>query len=55
VKKLWPAVLLVAGLLAGWWIRGYSDSDACLDADGQWEQRGDYCYGARSAQVDENS
>lgn len=33
---------VVAGY-AGWWLRGQSDVDACLDAGGRWETRGSYC------------
>jgi hypothetical protein len=38
---------LLAGLAFGWWVRGQSDVDACLDAGGRWEGRGSYCVGAQ--------
>jgi hypothetical protein len=48
LKRLIPAVLLTAAVsgAAGWWLRGQSDIDACLDAGGRWEERGSYCVGA---------
>jgi hypothetical protein len=35
------------GLSIGWWLRGLSDQDACLDAGGKWEDRGSYCLAAK--------
>lgn len=35
---------------AGWSARAFLAVDACVDAGGVWEERGSYCYGARSAQ-----
>lgn len=42
-------IALTVGILIGWFIKGYVDSDSCLDAGGRWERSGGYCYGARSA------
>lgn len=47
-KRLVSVILLTAVIAgyAGWWLRGQSDIDACLDAGGRWEERGSYCVGA---------
>lgn len=44
-----PIIIGIAGLLIGWSVRYYLDTDACLDAGGRWEARGGYCFGARPA------
>ena len=47
-KRLVIVILLTAIIAgdAGWWLRGQSDIDACLDAGGSWEKRGSFCVGA---------
>ncbi len=41
----WCILGLIVGASAGWWLRGYSDIDACLDAGGRWQYGGGYCEG----------
>ena len=47
VAALFLLVAFVAGTYFGWWVRGHSDIDACVDAGGRWEYRGSYCVGAK--------
>lgn len=44
-RWIWLSIGLVAGSVAGWWLRGYSDIDACLDAGGRWQYGGSDCEG----------
>ena len=41
-------LVLAVGAIVGWTARGFLAVDACLDAGGQWIDRGDYCFGARA-------
>ena len=41
-------LVLAVGAIAGWAARGFIAVDACLDAGGQWVDRGGYCLGARA-------
>jgi len=39
-------VAAILAFCAGWWLRGQSAIDSCLDAGGRWEVLGGYCVGA---------
>ncbi|NLR69313.1 hypothetical protein HGI47_00300 [Novosphingobium sp. ERN07] len=44
---VFAAAFLASGFAVGWLAKAFVDRDACLDAGGRWETRGNYCYGAR--------